>query len=93
MVLAMMAVIGPAIGRIMTLFSMGNFTLFAVPVVTAGFVAWCMIHDWRRHGIVHPVYLVGGAVIVALWPMRLAIARSDCWQPIGEWIGKVGAGV
>jgi hypothetical protein len=31
--------------------------------------------------------------MVALWPFRLMAGRSEWYQPIGEWIAKLGAGV
>jgi hypothetical protein len=39
------------------------------------------------------VYLIGGLLLVASWPLRMMIARSDWWQPMGEWVARVGAGI
>jgi hypothetical protein len=25
-----------------------------------------------------------------LWPLRYAVARSEMWQPIGQWFAEVG---
>jgi len=27
------------------------------------------------------------------WPLRLVIGRSEWYQPVGEWIARVGAGL
>jgi hypothetical protein len=27
---------------------------------------------------------------VLLWPLRLAIARSEMWRPVGNWIAEAG---
>jgi hypothetical protein len=93
MVLAMIAVIGPAVGRMLGWFDAGRLGALIHPLVAATFVAWCLSHDWRRNRLVHPVFAIGGLGIVAAWPLRMMIARSDWWQPIGKWIASVGAGL
>ena len=50
-------------------------------------------HDWRKYRLVHPVYAIGGLLVVASFPLRMMIARSEWWQPVGAWIAKVGAGI
>jgi hypothetical protein len=93
MVLAMIAVLTPPSSRVLTLLGLREHWSYLVPVIPALFIAWCLIHDWRRHRRVHPVFAVGGLVIVALWPLRLMAGRSEWYQPIGEWIAHVGAGL
>lgn len=93
MVLAMISVLGPAVGRLLGYFDSQALSPLVQPLVAALFVAWGQVHDWRRHRLVHPVFLVGGLAIVASWPLRMMIARSEWWQPIGAWVAKVGAGV
>jgi hypothetical protein len=61
-------------------------------VVPAAFVIVCLAHDWRRYRVVHPVYVIGGAVIIASWPWRYMAARQEWYQPIGEAIARLGAG-
>ena len=51
----------------------------------------CLAYDWRKQRIVHPVYAIGGAALIASWPLRVMIGRSEWYQPIGEWIARVGA--
>ncbi|HEV7608999.1 MAG TPA: hypothetical protein VGO61_16770 [Steroidobacteraceae bacterium] len=41
------------------------------------FVACCLAYDWSKQRVVHPVYAIGGAVLIASWPLRLMIGRSD----------------
>jgi hypothetical protein len=36
---------------------------------------------------------IGGVVLVASWPLRLMIGRTEWWTHIGEAIAKVGAGM
>jgi hypothetical protein len=93
MVLAMIAVLTPPSSRVLTLLGLREHWTYLVPVIPALFVAWCLIADWRRHRIVHPVFAIGGLAIIALWPLRLMAGRSEWYQPIGEWIARLGAGM
>lgn len=93
MVLAMIAVIGPAVGRLLTLIDANVYGYIVQPMVTAAFVVWCLIYDWRRNRLVHPASAIGGLIIVVSLPLKLMVARSEWWQPIGAWIANVGAGL
>ena len=93
MVLAMIAVLSPAASRIVAQLGLREHWTYLVPIFPALFVATCLAYDWRKQRIVHPVYAVGGAAIIASWPLRLMIGHSDWYQPIGEWIAKIGAGL
>lgn len=90
MVLAMIAVLTPASSRVLTMLGLREYFVYLVPVIPALFIAWCFIADWRRHGRVHPVFVGGGLVIVGFWPLRLMVGRSEWYQPIGEWIARIG---
>jgi hypothetical protein len=91
MVLAMIAVLTPPSSRVLTMLGLREYFVYLVPVVPALFLAWCFIADWRRHRRVHPVFVAGGLVIVGLWPLRLMAGSSEWYQPIGEWIARIGA--
>jgi len=93
MLLAMVAVLGPAVGRMLGFLEVGDMAPLVQPLVAATFITWCLVHDWRKNGLVHPVFAFGGFAIVASWPLRMLIARSEWWQPVGAWIAKVGAGI
>jgi hypothetical protein len=93
MLLAMIAVVGPAVARFLLLFDVRTLAPVMQPLVTVVFVGWCLVHDWRKYRLVHPAFAIGGLAIVASWPLRTLIARSEWWQPVGEWIAKVGAGL
>jgi len=93
MVLAMIAVLTPPSSRVLTLLGLREHWVYLVPIIPALFIGWCVIHDLRHHGKVHPVFAIGGLAIVALWPFRLMAGRSEWYQPIGEWIARVGAGI
>src|SRR5688572_32642595 len=77
MVLAMIAILSPATARLMTAFELFQFRDFFVPAAAAAFVVVCLVHHWRRYRVVHPVYVIGGAVIVASWPWRCIAARQE----------------
>ncbi|MES1265270.1 MAG: hypothetical protein ABUU24_06420 [Variovorax sp.] len=91
MLLAMIAVLGPATARIVNLIGgVGKHGMLVQMIVIGVFTAGCLIHDWRRHRVVHPIFAAGGAVLILLWPMRFAVARSEWWQPVGQWIAEAG---
>jgi hypothetical protein len=90
MLLALISALSPAAARLIGLLSLRDHFLPIQMGVIAVFVIVCLVHDWRKNRLVHPVFAVGGAVLVVLWPARYAIARSEPWQPIGQWIAEVG---
>jgi hypothetical protein len=90
MVLAMIAILSPATARLMNLMGQVEYRDLFVPGMATLFVIACMVHDWRRHRVVHPAFVIGGAVIVASWPLRYMAARADWYQPIGEAIARLG---
>jgi hypothetical protein len=49
-----------------------------------------MAYDWRTRGKVHPVYLVGGAVMLTLHLTQGLVGNSDAWQSTAMAIGKLG---
>lgn len=92
MVLAMVAILSPATARLSATLGATQGIRWLVPMVAGGFVIACLVHDWRKYRLVHPVYVIGGALIVASWPWRYLAARQEWYQPIGEWIARIGAG-
>jgi hypothetical protein len=93
MVLAMIAVLTPPASRILSMLGLRENWTLLTPILPAVFIVWCLVHDWRQHGKVHPVFAVGGAVIALAWPLRFVIGRSEWYQPVGEWFARVGAGL
>jgi hypothetical protein len=86
MTLAMIAVLGPAVARLILVTNTGAHLLQIQTGVTAAFVAWCLLSDWRKHRIVHPIYLYGGLFLIASWPIRFMIARTPAWERVGQWL-------
>lgn len=86
MLLGMIAVLGPGVARLIRMAGFTESFLLIQTLVTFGFVAWAVLHDWIRNRVVHPVFAVGGTIVVLAWPARVAIAGSDTWHSIARWL-------
>lgn len=89
MVVGMVAALSPATARVLRLIDVQEYRDLLIPLCAAAFIAAAMVHDWRRHRIVHPVYVIGGLVIVVSWPLRLTVGRSEWYYPIGESVARL----
>jgi hypothetical protein len=89
MVLAMISLLGPATARILRIFDDGSHFLAWQMSTTAVFVGWCLVSDWTRNRTVHPVYAIGGVLLVLSWPFRLWFAQTPAWSPIGQWLAAL----
>ncbi len=89
MIVGMVAALSPATGRMVRLLGMQEYRDLLIPLCAAAFIVAAMAHDWRKHHIVHPVYVIGGLVIVASWPLRLMVGRSEWYYPIGESVARL----
>jgi hypothetical protein len=49
-----------------------------------------MLYDWRTRGRPHPVYLVGGAVLLVMQLTRVPLAETELWNSIALWIQHLG---
>ena len=61
------------------------------PIFTASLIAdllvvAAMMFDWRTRGRVHPVYLIGGAVLLVFQATRTMVSETAAWQAIASWI-------
>lgn len=86
MVLAMISVLGPPVARLIMLFHAGSHFLVIQTGVPALLLSWCLINDWRKQRIIHPLYAIGGTLIVLSWPARITIAQTDTWIGISTWL-------
>jgi len=86
MTLAMIAVLGPPIARIIFVTGTGQYFAPIQIAVPALAIAWCLVSDWRKHRIVHPVYSIGGAILLISMPARMLIARTPAWESVGRWL-------
>jgi hypothetical protein len=54
--------------------------------LTVGFVVVAMIHDWRTRRRVHPIYIVGGVILLVSGPLRAVIGNSAAWQSFARML-------
>jgi hypothetical protein len=87
MVLAMIAVLGPPTARLIALAHAGPHFLAIQMTVTGAFLLWCLLDDWIRHRMVHPVFAIGGALLLVSWPLRFALAKSALWAGLMQSLG------
>jgi hypothetical protein len=86
MLLAMIAVLGPAVARLIRLVDLRESFLLIQTSVVFGFVAWALLYDWFKNRIVHPVFAIGGSLLVLSWPLRAWVARTEGWQSVAQWL-------
>jgi hypothetical protein len=85
-ILAMLSVLGPPVARLLIITQNGDHFFAIQTGVSALFVTWCLVSDWLKYRIVHPVYAIGGTLLVLSWPMRVWIARTPAWESVGQWM-------
>jgi len=90
MTLAMIAILPPATARLIALAGGQQHFLLLQTTLTALFVAWCLVGDWVKYRAVHPVYGIGGVLLVLSWPFRVWVARTETWEAVGSWMAEVG---
>ena len=49
-----------------------------------------MVHDWRRHGRVHPAYLWGFAVTVTVHLLRPVVGYTEAWYRVADFLVAFG---
>lgn len=49
-------------------------------------VVAAIVFDWRTRGRPHPVYLVGGAVLLAVQLSAVPVSGTDAWMSIARWV-------
>ncbi|HEV7608997.1 MAG TPA: hypothetical protein VGO61_16760 [Steroidobacteraceae bacterium] len=86
MTLAMISVLGPPAARLVFVTHSDKYFGPILFGVTAVFLAWCLVSDWRKYRIVHPVYSIGGAILLISLPVRFLIAQTPAWENVGRWL-------
>jgi len=89
MILAMISVIGPPVARLIALTQAGDYFGPIQMAVPAGLLLWCLISDWTKYHIVHPVYSIGGPILLLSLPVRFLIARTPAWESVGRWLAGI----
>jgi hypothetical protein len=65
----------PAVGQI-----------FAASLIADLLLVAAIAFDWRTRGRPHPVYLIGGAVLLVFQATRTMVSETAVWQAIAAWI-------
>jgi hypothetical protein len=66
-------------------------TFVAIPPALVGDLVLliAMTYDWRTRGRPHPVYLIGGAILLAYQLTVTQVGHSAAWLAVATWIGKM----
>ena len=49
-------------------------------------IVTAIVHDWRTRGRPHPVYLIGGAIIVLVQLLSVPISTTPTWMATATWV-------
>jgi hypothetical protein len=91
MMLAMIVVLGPPVARLAMAANVGQYFLAVQTAVAALFVVICLVVDRVKNGVVHPIYAIGGTLLVLSWPARFWVAQTQEWAAIGRWLAQLTA--
>jgi hypothetical protein len=102
MLLATITVLPPAIARVFYAVNVGveaglrpglggprtvESVLMSALVADLLIVA-AMAYDWRKRGRVHPAYLIGGGIIVAVQFLRAPLSTTQGWYAIADFLAR-----
>jgi hypothetical protein len=73
----------PGIGPPRTVESILAPTLIADALILAG-----VIYDMRTRGRVHPAYLIGGAIILAVQVLRVPMSTTQWWHAMADFMAR-----
>jgi hypothetical protein len=83
MLLAYISIIVAALARLPGVLPLGPPAFFGLALL---FVVAGAVYDYRSRGRVHKVYWIGGTILVASIPLRLAIAASAAWHSFARML-------
>jgi hypothetical protein len=83
MVMAYTSIMVAAVGRLPGVLALGPPAFFGLTLL---FVVAAAIYDLRSRGRVHAVYLLGGAILIASVPLRLALSTTDAWRSVAQML-------
>ena len=100
MTLLMIAILTPAIARVFITFFAPPGTVQAGPpppfvsippaLVADLFLVFAIVRDWRTRGRPHPVYLYGGAIVLAQQVLTVPFAATATWMAIARAFESLG---
>ena len=83
MLLATIALLPPALGRMRVLNVVGPQAFFGVTVL---FIAAVVAYDYWTRRRVHAVSLWGGLFLALSFPGRIALGHTDAWLTFARWL-------
>ena len=83
MLLATIALLPPALGRISFLAARGPAAFFAV---TCLFIVALAVYDYVIHQRVYPASLWGGLLLAVSFPARLTLGQTHAWNVFAQWL-------
>ncbi len=94
MLVAMIPLMHAATGRVfLTLFAPPDakgpppvFVSVPPALVVDLLLVLAMVYDWRTRGRPHPVYLIGGALLLANQLLAVPISNTSTWLSIAHWV-------
>jgi hypothetical protein len=85
MTVATIGILGPATGRLLIMIG-GTEAARHASTLSILLLATCLAHDWFRHRIVHPAYVLGAVTYVVAIPLKQMLADSGAWAGFARWV-------
>lgn len=85
MVLTLISTLSPAFSRM----PFGLFFIgfpYSILFWSNALVLACWVHDWRKTGRIHPVFLWGGAFLFIFQALSFPIGETQIWGRITAWM-------
>ena len=90
MLLATISMMGPAMNRFTRQFDLTNLLdMDRVAIALSATLALygvCMLNDYRVQRRVHPVYVIGAAIVVASRVLGEIVPGTAAWQTFANWV-------
>ena len=94
MILAMLPLMQAAMARVFATFMTPPGVIGPPPVFVAVppgltidlLLVAAIVYDWRTRGRPHPVYLIGGAILVAQQILIVPISATPAWMSAARWV-------
>ena len=90
MLLATISMMGQAMNRFTRQFDLTNLLDMDRSAIalcaTLALYGVCMLNDYRTQRRVHPVYVIGAAIVVAQRALGELIPRTAAWQTFASWV-------
>ncbi len=93
MVLATVVLMQPAIARVFRTIVAPDAVgpppvAVSIPpgLLACALIGAALVYDWRTRGRPHRVYVIGGAVIVAVMVLRLPLSTTTAWMSIARFV-------